>query len=196
MPAIVTAAELRQILGVSSALYSDGYLDSILDASEQTILPLLTQYRSSVAAVEVRNEIIYFNTIRYNFFVPGQSVIVAGCVPDSYNGTYTVTDDRIEAFTFSAAKAGAADTTRAVPQIPGGTATLSGSSAADLYANVAAVQKALLVVAVEIFQSITAPGNQIMSDTFQPSPWVLGRSLQNRVMGLLAGYVDVETICQ
>jgi hypothetical protein len=119
MPAIVDAAELRQILGVSSALYSDGYLDSILDASEQTILPLLTQYRSSVAAVEVRTEIIYFNTIRYNFFVPGQSVIVAGCVPDSYNGTYTVTDDRIEAFTFSAAKAGAADTTIAVPQIPG-----------------------------------------------------------------------------
>jgi hypothetical protein len=30
------------------------------------------------------------------------------------------------------------------------------------------IENAILVVAVEIFQSITAPGNQIMSDNFQP----------------------------
>jgi len=35
-----------------------------------------------------------------------------------------------------------------------------------------------------------------MSDTFNPSPFVLGRSLQNRVIGLLGAYLDVETMCQ
>jgi hypothetical protein len=53
-----------------------------------------------------------------------------------------------------------------------------------------------LVVSVEIFQSITAPGNQIMSDTFQPQPFILGRSLTNRVVGLLGPFLDVEAMCQ
>ena len=41
MPAIVTAAQLRQILGVSSSLYNDAYLNDIIDTSEGVILPLL-----------------------------------------------------------------------------------------------------------------------------------------------------------
>jgi hypothetical protein len=193
MPAIVTAAQLRQILGVSVSLYSDAQLDSYIDSAEQTILPLLTQYQSSVTFANVDNAVIYFTTIRPNYFVPGQSVIVTGA--GTYNGTYTVTDDRIEPFTFTAATA-AADRTYPLPFIPSALATLSGSSAAQLYASTPPIENAILVVAVEIFQSITAPGNQIMADNFQPSPFVLGRSLTNRVIGLLGPFIDVETMCQ
>jgi hypothetical protein len=39
MPAIVTASQLRQILGVSVSLYSDAQLDSFIDSAEQTVLP-------------------------------------------------------------------------------------------------------------------------------------------------------------
>jgi hypothetical protein len=53
MPAIVTASQLRQILGVSVSLYSDAQLDSYIDSAEQTILPLLTQYQSSVTFANV-----------------------------------------------------------------------------------------------------------------------------------------------
>jgi hypothetical protein len=193
MPAIVTAAQLRSILGVSVSLYSDAQLDSFIDSAEQTILPLLTQYQSSVTFANVDNAVIYFTTIRPNYFVPGQSVIVTGA--GTYNGTYTVTDDRIEPFTFTAATA-AADRTYPLPFIPSALATLSGSSAAQLYASTPPIENAILVVSVEIFQSITAPGNQIMADNFQPSPFVLGRSLTNRVVGLLGPFLDVEAMCQ
>jgi hypothetical protein len=193
MPAIVTASQLRSILGVSVSLYSDAQLDSFIDSAEQTILPLLTQYQSSVTFANVDNAVIYFTTIRPNYFVPGQSVIVTGA--GIYNGTYTVTDDRIEPFTFTAATA-AADRTYPLPFIPSALATLSGSSAAQLYASTPPIENAILVVSVEIFQSITAPGNQIMSDTFQPQPFILGRSLTNRVVGLLGPFLDVEAMCQ
>jgi hypothetical protein len=193
MPAIVTAAQLRSILGVSVSLYSDAQLDQIIDSAEQTILPLLTQYQSSVTFANVSDSVIYFTTMRPNYFVPGQSVVVTGA--GAYNGTYTVTDDRIEPYTFTAATA-AADRTYPLPFIPAAFATLSGGSAAQLYANTPPVENAILVVSVEIFQSITAPGNQIMSDNFQPAPFVLGRSLQNRVIGLLGPFMDVETMCQ
>ena len=192
MPAIVTAAQLRQILGVSVSLYSDAQLDSYIDSAEQTILPLLTQYQSSVTFANVTDSVIYFTTMRPNYFVPGQSVVVTGA--GIYNATYTVTDDRIEPYTFTAATA-AADRTYPLPFIPNALATLSGGSAAQLYANTPPIENAILVVSVEIFQS-TAPGNQIMSDNFQPAPFILGRSLTNRVIGLLGPFLDVETMAQ
>jgi hypothetical protein len=193
MPAIVTASQLRAILGVSVSLYSDAQLDQIIDSAEQTILPLLTQYQSSVTFANVDESVIYFTTQRPNYFVPGQSVIVTGA--GTYSATYTVTDDRIEPYTFTAAT-NAANRTYPLPFIPAATATLSGSSAAQLYASTPPVENAILVVSVEIFQSITAPGNQIMSDNFQPAPFILGRSLSNRVIGLLGPFLDVETMCQ
>jgi hypothetical protein len=193
MPAIVTAAQLRSILGVSVSLYSDAQLELYIDSAEQTILPLLTQYQSSVTFANVSDSLIHFTTMRPNYFVPGQSVIVTGA--GAYSATYTVTDDRIEPYLFTAATA-AADRTQPLPFIPNALATLSGGSAASLYANTPPIENAILAVSVEIFQSITAPGNQIMSDNFQPSPFVLGRSLSNRVIGLLGPFLDVETMCQ
>ena len=193
MPAIVTASQLRAILGVSVSLYSDQQLDQIIDSAEQTILPLLTQYQSSVTFANVDDSVIYFTTMRPNYFVPGQSVVVTGA--GIYNATYTVTDDRIEPYLFTAATA-AADRTYPLPFIPNALATLSGGSAAQLYAATPPVENAILVVSVEIFQSITAPGNQIMSDNFQPAPFILGRSLTNRVIGLLGPFLDVETMAQ
>jgi hypothetical protein len=193
MPAIVTASQLRSILGVSVSLYSDAQLESYIDSAEQTILPLLTQYQSSVTFANVSDSLIHFTTMRPNYFVPGQSVIVTGA--GAYSATYTVTDDRIEPYLFTAATA-AADLTYPLPFIPNALATLSGGSAASLYANTPPIENAILAVSVEIFQSITAPGNQIMSDNFQPSPFVLGRSLSNRVIGLLGPFLDVETMCQ
>ena len=193
MPAIVTATQLRSILGVSVSLYSDADLNQIIDSAEQTILPLLTQYQSSVTFANVSDSVIYFTTQRPNYFVPGQSVVVTGA--GTYSATYTVTDDRIEPYLFTAAT-NAADRTYPLPFIPSAMATLSGGSAAALYANTPPVENAILVVSVEIFQSITAPGNQIMSDTFQPTPFILGRSLTNRVIGLLGPFLDVETMAQ
>jgi len=194
VPNIITVAELRGVLGVSSSLYSDVYLENIIDSAEGVVLPMLTAYQAAVTGVYLENDVAYYTTQRLNGFVVGQSVNITGCVPNLFNGTYTITDDLVGAYTFSVAKVNADVEIR--PVIPAGVAALDGASAAELYVGVAPVESALLVVSVEIFQSITAPGGQIEGVDFQPSPFRMGRSLQNRVTGLLSPFVDVENICQ
>ncbi|CAB4145614.1 hypothetical protein UFOVP490_18, partial [uncultured Caudovirales phage] len=34
MPSVITAAQLRSVLGVSSSLYNDAYLEQIIDSGE------------------------------------------------------------------------------------------------------------------------------------------------------------------
>jgi hypothetical protein len=194
MPNIISVAELRGVLGVSSSLYSDVYLENIIDSAEGVVLPMLTAYQAAITGVYLENDIAYYTTQRLNGFVVGQSVNISGCVPNLFNGTYTITDNLVGAYTFSVAKINADVLIR--PVIPAGVAALDGASAAELYVGVAPVESALLVVSVEIFQSITAPGGQIEGVDFQPSPFRMGRSLQNRVTGLLSPFVDVENICQ
>ena len=192
MPNIITADELRTVLGVSESLYSDAYLDQIIDSAELTILPLLTQYQSAIATTRIDSGVAYFTTIRPCFFAVGQSVVVAGC--GDLDATYTITADTFNAYQFSVATL---ETDRVLNVIiPSGTATLDGASSAELYAAVPPVKSAILVVSVEIFQSVTASGNMTTSENFQPSPFVLGRSLQSRVIGLLSPFIDVDTMAQ
>ena len=206
MPSIVSASQLRQVLGVSVSLYSDAYLDGIIASSEQVILPLLNAYQSAIAGVYLSNNVAYYITQRPHHFVEGQSVVISGCVPSLFNGTITVTsNNNVEflalpfpsferSFVFTADKVNADVILRNV--IPAGVAYLSGANAATLYANTEAIEQAILIVSVEIFQSVTAAGGQIEGVDFQPSPFRMGRSLQNRVIGLLGSYVDVSTMAQ
>ena len=193
--AIITAAQLRQVLGVSSSLYSDAYLDEIIGSAEQVILPLLTANQTAVAGVYLTDDVAYYVTQRPHGFVAGQSVVCSGIVPATFNGTFTITtNSQGNPYIFSAALVNADIIRRGV--IPAGIAYLSGANAATLYQNTDAVESAMLIVSVEIFQSITAPGGQIEGVDFQPSPFRMGRSLQNRVIGLLGNYVDVEIMAQ
>lgn len=205
MPAIITAASLRQVLGVSVALYSDAYLDNIIESAEQVILPLLTANQNAVAAVYLQSDVAYYVTQKPNRFVAGQSVVISGCVPATFNGTKTVTSNYYDPFPylpfaypapyffFTCGITNADITFR--PVIPAGIAFLSGADAATLYANTDAVEQAVTIVSVEIFQSVVAPGGQIEGVDFTPSPFRMGRSLQSRVVGLLGNYLDVETMC-
>jgi hypothetical protein len=193
MPAIITADELRAVLGVSESLFSDAYLDQIIDSAEATILPMLTQYQSAVASTTITNDVIYIQTIRPNFFVQGQGVILAG-IGGGLDGPYTVSDDSVQPFIVTAVVDEADRIT--TPVIPAGTITLDGGSAAEIYANVAPVKTAILIVSTEIFQSVTAPGGQIEGVDFAPTPFRMGRSLQNRVIGLISAFYDVDSICQ
>ena len=193
MPNIITADELRAVLGVSESLWSDEYLDQIIDSAELTILPLLTQYQSAIATTRISNGVVYCTTLRPCYFAVGQSVVVAGC-GNVIDGTYDISNHSVNAFEFSFELAEADRVLYTI--IPAGTATLEGASAAELYANVPPVKSSILVVSVEIFQSVTASGNMTVSENFQPSPFVLGRSLQSRVIGLLSPFIDVETMAQ
>ena len=193
MPAIITVASLRQVLGVSVSLYSDAYLESIIDSAEQVILPLLTANQSAIAEVYLDDNVAYYVTQRPHYFVAGQTVVVSGVVPSAaFNGTITITDTITDPYIFSADKVNADILIRGV--IPAGVAYLSGADAATLYASTDAVEQAVTIVSVEIFQSVVAPGGQIEGVDFTPSPYRMGRSLMNRVIGLISPYIDVETM--
>ena len=192
MPSIVTASQLRSVLGVSSALYSDAYLDDIIDTAEGVILPLLTAHSVAVTYVEIETNVAYFTTQMAHQFVEGQSIILAGIVPATFNGTRTVTDDHLSEFIFTTALVNSDITLRAT--IPAGTATLSGQAAAVIYIGNSNVESAVLNVSVEVFQSRVAPGGQIEGVDFSPSPFRMGRSLYNRISGLLGNQVDVDSI--
>lgn len=193
MPNIVTADELRQVLGVSESLFSDAYLETIIDSAESTILPMLTQYQSAVVSTRIADDVLYIDTLRPNYFVQGQQVVLAG-IGNGLDGPYTVSDHSVRPFQVTAT-VNEADRIL-TPVIPAGTITLDGGSAAEIYANVPAINKAILIVSVEIFQSITAPGGQIEGVDFAPTPYRMGRSLQNRVIGLISAFYDVDSICQ
>jgi hypothetical protein len=190
---IIDADDLRSVLGVSVSMYSDAYLDQIIASSEQICLPLLTAYQSAVDSFEITDDVVYFNTIRPNLFIEGQSVIVTGCgVAD---GTFTLDARTSNAYMFSAALV-AADTLSITPVIPAGVAVLNGSSAADLYANTDSIKNALLGLSTDIFQAIIAPGSTAEGVDFAQTIFRTGRSMVNRQFGLLAPFIDVETICQ
>jgi len=189
---IISASDLRSVIGVSQSLYSDAYLDQIIASSEEILLPILNSYQFAIDSFEVKENIVYFYTIRPNLFVEGQSVIVTGC--GAIDDTYTVEARTGDVYMFSAAVI-AADSI-VTPVIPAGVAVLDGSSAADIYANNDAIKNALLGLSTDIFQAVIAPGSQIEGVDFAQTIYRTGRAMINRQMGLLTPFLDTQTICQ
>lgn len=213
MASIVTVAELRSILGVSVSLYSDAYLTDVIDTSEAVILPMLVKYASPISKVQLENNVATYAVLGNNNFSEGQSVVITGC-GSPFNGTFTILESSNLDFDdivinsnqrifidglykdFTAYFTVAITNTDILERnvIPSGLATLSGAAT---YVGVPAVESAVLAVAVEVFQSRIAPGGQIEGIDFTSvSPYRLGRSLFNRVSGLLGPYLDVETMAQ
>jgi len=188
MPSIVLASELRTILGVSSSLYNDAYLNDIIDTAEGLILPMLVKYSSPIGAAELTDNVATFDTVGEHKFSLGQSVVIAG-VSATFNGTRTITDVADDLLSFTAAIT-AADVEQ-FNVIPSGTATLVGAAT---YVGNSNVESAILATAVEVFQSRTAAGGQIEGIDLSVTPFRLGRSLFNRVSGLLGPFLDVESM--
>jgi hypothetical protein len=213
MASIVTVAELRSILGVSTSLYNDAYLTDVIDTAEAVILPMLVKYSSPIDVVALQDNIATYYVLGDNNFSAGQSVVITG-VGSPFNGTFTILESSnldYDSFVlrsnsrifldgsyrefngfFTVALTNADITERKV--IPSGLATLSGAAS---YVGVSAVESAVLAVSVEVFQSRIAPGGQIEGIDFtNVSPYRLGRSLFNRVSGLLGAYIDTDSMVQ
>ena len=190
MPAIITASELRAVLGVSSALYNDTYLNEIIDTAEGVILPMLVTFRSPVQEASLTDNVATLTTLGIHEFTAGQSVVIAGCGAP-YNGTRTILEDNLGQYTFSCAITNADVASANI--IPSGTATLSSAST---YVGVQPVRSAVFAVSLEVFQSRLAGGGQIEGVDFVSTPFKMGRSLFNRCVGLLGAFLDVESMAQ
>jgi len=193
MPSIITASQLRTVLGVSSSLYSDAYLDGIINSAEGILLPLLESYSNKIVGYQIENGTAIFTTQLPNQFVDNQTITIASTA-SAFNGTQTVTDTYARPYAFSIAT-NEADLTYQ-PVIPAGDVYVSGKSAATLYASDPDIESATTIISVEIFQSITAAGGQIEGVDFTPTPYRMGRSLASRVYSLIAKYVEVGSIAQ
>jgi hypothetical protein len=183
---IVTPSELRSVLGVSSSLYNDTYLQKVIDTSELTILPLLVSYSSAATYHQRSSNVATITTNTPHNYVVGFSVVVS-IGHQTFDGTKTITKVPNE-YQFSYASSGSDVVNNAI--IPSGTTYLSGYDAATIYASNPAVYEAIIVVSVEVFQSITAAGGQIEGVDFQVTPYRMGRSLLNRVVGILGRSLD------
>ncbi|CAB4142232.1 hypothetical protein UFOVP440_22 [uncultured Caudovirales phage] len=152
---------------------------------------MLVANTSAVNAYKLDTNVAYYYTNREHHFVAGQSVIVTG-LPAPFSATVTVVT--AGAYYFTAAVTSANVTLRDI--IPNGSATLSGYSAAEIYAGNDAIESAILAVSVEVFQSRVAAGGQIEGVDFASTPYRMGRSLTNRVSTLLTPFLDMETVVQ
>jgi len=190
MPTIITATELRSVLGVSSSLYDDTYLNGVIDTAEGVILPMLTTFKSPIQATVLTTNVATFTTLGIHEFTEGNQVVIAGC-GTPYNGTRTILADNLGQYTFSASIINA--DILAANVIPSGTATLSGAST---YVGNQPVRSAVFAVSLEVFQSRLAGGGQIEGVDFTATPFRMGRSLFNRCVGLLGAYIDVESMAQ
>lgn len=181
MPTIVTAAEFRATLGVSSALYNDAFLNDILDAAENAILPMLVKYEQAVYGWERSGDIttIYLNTS--NLFGKDQTVAISG-VATGVNGTHTILSRFNDRFEIN----NVGDDVSFRRVIPSGKV----SSGTFNYVGNPNVENAIIVVATEIFQSRFSSGGSIEGLDLQTTTYRIGIGLFSRVKGILGAYID------
>jgi hypothetical protein len=183
--AIISISELKAVLGIGS-IYSDAVVQQVADAASDIILSYLDFNRSSVVAVELKDNVATFYTAEPHDFVVGQEVTTTGCGVD-FNGTGEITLRRASSFEVAIVDADVILT----PVRPYGRATLTSQAA--LFDTNASVREACLALAVDIWETQKGTMGQQGVD-FAPAPYRLGRSMLQRVMGLLGKDVDTNSL--
>ena len=186
MPVLVTASELRAVLGVPVALYSDAQLDSIIETSEDAIGDFLVQWKSAVNyhRYESATVAIIVTTAPNKFYV-GQTVAHSG-IEAKIDGSKTVTEI-VDPYTYKITVAAATPHTDFRATIPNGIAAANDLSQ---YNGVDAVEEAVLQIAVDVFQSRLAAGGTQQALDYTPAPYRMGRTLLYKVTGLISKYID------
>ena len=180
--ALTTVAELRSTLGVGT-LYADSVLESVADAADAVLLPMLwTNATYNIAHSNTATTgTLYFEDLVEKVFYVGQTVTVTGN-GSKHNGNKTLTG--VGDYTITYDISGNNNAVKPEhPVLPFGTVT------ADTYVDWSAdqaVQNAALMIAVEIWQARTATLSGSNAIDFQPSPYRMSAQLLAKVRGLIA----------
>lgn len=186
MPVLVTAAQLRAVLGVPNTLYSDAQLDDILNTSEDAIGDFLVQWKASIIKHK-HDDVTDVTTLVTNTphkFYEGQTIAISG-VHAHVNGSKTILDI-IDPYTFTITSTNEA-THDYWNSIPNG---LAAANDLSQYNDVDAVEEAVLQIAVDVFQSRLAAGGTQQALDYTPAPYRMGRTLLYKVTGLISKYID------
>jgi len=180
--ALTTVAELRSTLGVGT-LYADSVLESVCDAADAVLLPMLwTNTTFNIAHSNTAHTgTLYFQDKVEKVFYVGQTVTITGN-GSKHNGSKTLTG--VGDYNITYAITGNNNTPAVEhPVQPFGTV------AADTYVDWSAdqaIQNAALMIAVEIWQARTATLSGSNAIDFQPSPYRMSAQLLAKVRGLIA----------
>ena len=178
--AYVTISELKNALNCYD-LYPDDQLQQVIDTATAVLQPMLATQSYGVTHTFVDNGTIIIYTVRRHDLNIGDSVIVTGT---NYDATYTVT--AVTGYTVQAVTA-STDKAKTNFYKPMGKVALAS---AYTYDNVPAVRSAAMMIAVDVFNAWTVPGGQAQGIDFQPGPYLMGRSILQRVTGLISQYRD------
>jgi hypothetical protein len=190
MPVIITATQLRTVLGVSTGLFNDAYLNQIIETAENALSPFLVKNNAYEIAHEVKSNVATIYTQSDHKFYVGQVVIINDTHGHGWSGAKTITTiPEPKSFTF--AYVGANRDKH--DHIPSAEVVAQGFGL-NFYANVPEVQSAVYEIATDVFQSRTAPGGLSQAIDFTPGPYRMGKSIYQRVSGLLASHRDIESV--
>ena len=187
MPEIITASQLRAVLGVSISLYSDAALEDIIETAEAAIGDFLTQHKVAIVEHALTDDVAYIYTDRAHKFYIGQTVTIEDQHGHGWNGNQVITTIPND-FTFTFAYVGADEVRHAI--IPHGTAAATDLS---YYADFPAVEEAILQVSIDVFNSRLAAGGTQQALDYTPAPYRMGRTLLYKVTGLLSKYLDTDS---
>jgi hypothetical protein len=179
--ALTTVAELRSTLGIGT-LYSDAVLQSVADAADAVLLPMLWNNDSFNIAHSADDDqrTLYFEFLEKGQFYIGQAIVVSAN-DDLFDGIYSINAVGDDSITYTHEDGGR--------QRPYHLVRPFGKVAAQDDVDWSldqAVQNAALMVSVEIWQARTATLSGSNAVDFQPSPYRMSAQLLAKVRGLLA----------
>ena len=183
--AIISISELKAVLGIGS-IYSDAVVQQVADAASDIILSYLDFNRSSIVTVELEDNVATYYTAEPHDFIVGSVLTISSAV-HPFNGSKTVTEHRSNSFKAAVTH----EDVVATPLRPYGKAVLT--SQATLYNTNASVREACLALAVDIWETQKGTMGQQGVD-FAPAPYRLGRSMLQRIMGLLGKDLDTNSL--
>jgi hypothetical protein len=187
--ALTTVAELRSTLGVGT-LYSDAVLQSVADAADAVLLPMLWnnyQFNSGQSNTTTAGT-LYFDSNVTDIFYVGQSVVITGN-GSPFNGTKTLTSVSPYSITFAVTGSPTATTQHTLSPL----GQVAGATNAD-WTTDESIQNAALMISVEIWQARTATLSGSNAVDFQPSPYRMSAQLLAKVRGLIAHALDPRSM--
>jgi hypothetical protein len=195
MPEVITATQLRAVLGVSSGLYNDAYLNDIIETAENALRPHLQTNSVAILEHEATNNIVtVYTDIEHNFYV-GQVVIVTEPHGHGYSGNKTILSiPTPKSFTFAGGpEQNPVADIELHAVIPNGIAIGQGQGL-DYYDQFPEVRSAVTEISVDVFNSRVAPGGVSQALDFTPGPYRMGKALYQRVAGLLSAHREVRNL--
>lgn len=183
--AIIDIEELKDVLEIGD-IYPDAVVQEVADTAANVVLSYLTFNSSAIHAVELTGNVAKFHTLEPHAFVVGSALTVTGC-GTTFNGSRTVTTKTVLTFDVAITASDVVKT----PLKPAGKAILT--SQASLYDQIPECREAVLAIAVDVWsQRMGTMGQQGVD--FQPAPYKLGRSLMQRVIGILGKHINTGSM--